>query len=154
MNGKKSDTFEIKVSKIEIKSANKQENATILTAITRGGEWWPQEFVVLLYFWCCRNLRFFYQGFFLVIKVETMMGFPFFEVSVLFSFFFNCKHDWAYCLKIRVGYIFYCGPFTGLGYLYFLELNLILWSTWMGLKVMIRSTLWINECLCFGYTIE
>jgi hypothetical protein len=37
MNGKKSDTFEIKVSKIEIKSANKQENATILTAITGGG---------------------------------------------------------------------------------------------------------------------
>jgi hypothetical protein len=64
-------------------------------------------------------------------------------------FFFNCMHDWAYCFKIRVGYIFYCGPFTGLGYLYFWELNLILWSTWMGLKVMIRPTLWINECLCF-----
>jgi hypothetical protein len=40
MNGKKSDTFEIKVSKIEIKSANKQENATILTAITGGGGGW------------------------------------------------------------------------------------------------------------------
>ena len=91
MNGIKADIFKIKASKTEIKSANKYKNATTFTAIRyiyiKKRSLYLRNLLIFYIFLVLsnRNLRFFYKGFFLVINLETTMGFPFlfFFVSYL-----------------------------------------------------------------------